>query len=66
MAKPTNKSPPKSFEITISLRYYRYLTYLATNGIIDVTENAIAAHLVIEEIKKMIKDQAHKYDMPQA
>lgn len=66
MARPKHKSETKSFEITVPMRLYRYLSYLAKHSAIGTSENAIASYIVVKETQAMLKDGVHKIKVPQA
>lgn len=64
MARPENEGETRTFEVTISLKYYDYLRLLARDKGIGATANAVAAYLLTQRIESMLREEYHKIDIP--
>lgn len=64
MAKPENKGEPKPFQVTLPLFHFEYLTLLAKRSRLGVTENDVAAHILVRELDEMFRDGYHEKHLP--
>jgi hypothetical protein len=64
VAKPENKGEPKSFQVTVPLFHYEYLTLLARRSMLGVTENDVAAHILVRELDEMFRTGYHDRHLP--
>jgi hypothetical protein len=64
-AGPAGDKPTHSFQVTLPMHHFRYLTYLVRlkRG---VKENDIAAQILIREIDSMFERGSHEKKIPAA
>lgn len=64
MARPKNRSEGRSLTVTLPSDTFNYLVHLATAGKLGLTENEVAAHILIREIVVMQRDKFHETKSP--
>jgi hypothetical protein len=61
---PPKKGEPKSFQITVPLPLWEYLTYLATHSILGTAEQDVAVHILTRELNAMLASGYHDKRIP--
>jgi hypothetical protein len=64
MARPKNRSEGKPLTLTLPSDTFNYLVHLATTGKLGLTENEVAAHIIIREVVVMQCDKFHEMKSP--
>jgi hypothetical protein len=64
MPRGPNEGDSHNFDVTISLKYFDYLRFLARDKGLGATANAVAAYLLTQKIESMIHEGYHKIDIP--
>ena len=64
MARPKNRSDGHSLTLTLPSDTFNYLVHLATAGKLGLTENEVAAHIIIREVVDMQQDGFHLIKAP--
>jgi hypothetical protein len=57
---PGNIGEPKSFQVTLPLDHYEYMTLIASMNRLGLTENDVAASILIRELDAMFKGGYHE------
>lgn len=63
-AKPPQDTPSQSFQVTLPMHHYRYLSLLARQRRLGISESAIAAYLLIRELDAMFDRGYHDKKLP--
>jgi hypothetical protein len=66
MARPENRSDPKTLTVSLPLETFNYLVLLAIRGKLGRTENEVAAHILVRETYAMQRDGFHEQYVPAA
>lgn len=64
MARPTNKQPTQSLEISVPQALYDYLGFLAANTAYGASENAVALYILTRQIEEMLRADVHGIAIP--
>ncbi len=64
MPRGPNEGASHKLDVTISLKYYKYLRLLARDKGLGATANAVATYLLTQKIESMIREGYHKIDIP--
>jgi hypothetical protein len=66
MARPENRSDPRSLNLTLPEETFNYLVLLATRGKLGRTENEVATHILVREAYAMYRQGFHDQRIPAA
>jgi hypothetical protein len=66
MARPENRSDPRSLNLTLPAETFDYLVLLATLGKLGRTENEVATHILVRETYAMFERGFHEQRIPPA
>jgi hypothetical protein len=61
---PPKKGEPKSFQITVPIPLWDYLTYLATRSVLGTSEHEVAVHILVRELNAMLSSGYHDRRIP--
>lgn len=64
MARPANRQETRTFEVTVPIALYEYLSYLATHTTLGASENAVAVYLIGRAVEEMIRSDFHSRMAP--
>lgn len=64
MGRPPNRSIPIPLTLSLPAETHEYLVLLASMGKLGVLETEIAAHLVVEEVRRMEREKFHERRLP--
>ena len=64
MARPENRSDPRSLNLTLPAEAFDYLVLLATLGKLGRTENEVATHILVREVYAMFERGFHEQRIP--
>jgi len=65
MARPENKQETETLSVTLPKSAFGYLTHLARNSMLGVTENDVAARLLIDRLLELAQQKFHDQSAPQ-
>jgi hypothetical protein len=61
---PPKKGEPRSFQITVPLPLWEYLTFLATRSMLGTSEQEVAVHILVRELNAMLVAGYHDKRIP--
>jgi len=61
---PTKVGDPKSFQITVPMPLWEYLTYLAGRSMLGTSEQEVAVHILTRELNAMFAASYHDKRIP--
>jgi hypothetical protein len=64
MGRPPNRSIPIPLTLSLPAETHEYLVLLASMGKLGVLETEIAAHLVVEEVRRLEREKFHERRLP--
>lgn len=66
MARPKNKAETRTLELSVSVNLYDYLSYLAANSLLGVSEADIANKLLALRLNEMFVSNYHEKKVPRS
>jgi hypothetical protein len=64
MARPKNVGETDELRLTLPVSLINYLNYLAKDSVMGPNANDIAAHLLIESVRALIREKEHEMKLP--
>ena len=64
MAPPPKVGDPKSFQITVPMTLWDYLTFLAAHSVLGTSEQDVAVHILTRELDAMFRAGYHDKRIP--